>query len=743
MKENRFALPRLFEGKGKSLRQGMLHLMLSSGFLSFLAAVILVVASFFVLRAAVTSSAAELREEAVGAATRYADREVTEKIKGISESRAKEIENRLDKIRTDVACLAEIMDIIADESHSPYPQPLIDARESPVRSGEAYLLYDAMLSAENAEDALADKISRDSESVLYMMPLSKIYDSFAVAVYVASADNYFICVENDPGHEALDFPESFVKGFRPKERPWYVAASHESIAGKPVFTDVYIGVDDGLASISCAMAYYRGGTLAGVAGMGFTLDTISDIVEKAGAGKTGFSFVLDNRGQVILSGRREGLLAPSVGGHGIRDIEEKDLSDALSSMMDGGRGIETVHLDGEEYYLAYVPMDLMGWSFGTLISKKEAVSHVSELRENFSGHMTGFDAALNDTLAAMNKKAAGCIVVAFVIVVALSFRLSRRFVAPLYEIGAGVREIAGGNLDERLDIHTGDEIERLANDINDMTSQMKEYMGHLAAVTSERERIKTELALAASIQAGMLPSVRPDFFGKGSYSLAASMQTAKEVGGDFYDFYMLPGNRLAVTIADVSGKGIGASLFMVVSKTVLKETMLSAAARAGGGEPDYAAAMEAANRRLCEGNEEDMFVTVFFGVLDLASGDFAYVNGGHNPPLIGRGGGFEYLRMKKKSAMLGVIEFEKYHEHHAKLSAGDMIFLYTDGVTEAMDERGEEYTEERLRERLIACRDMDVDGLLAAVREDVAAHAGGAAQSDDITMMALKYLGEG
>ena len=214
------------------------------------------------------------------------------------------------------------------------------------------------------------------------------------------------------------------------------------------------------------------------------------------------------------------------------------------------------------------------------------------------------------------------------------------------------------------------------------------------------------------------------------------MEAAKIVGGDFYDFYLLDEQHLAVTIADVSDKGIPAALFMMCSKTILKNIALT-----GVGAMGYDAVMNLANRQLCEDNDEMMFVTVFFGVLDLETGELAYVNAGHNPPLLCHGGEFTYLRMEQKSSMLGAVEDEVYLEHRLTLAPGDMLFLYTDGVTEAMDAQGKQYSERRLCETLNACKEKNVKEILACVREDMAAHVGEAEQSDDITMLGVRFLG--
>ena len=333
---------------------------------------------------------------------------------------------------------------------------------------------------------------------------------------------------------------------------------------------------------------------------------------------------------------------------------------------------------------------------------------------------------LRDTFFAT---AAGLLIV-FII---YSSFLKKTVLTPIKKLTDGVREIASGNLDKKIDIHTGDEIEHLATCFNAMTDELKNYMENLTKITAEKERISTELNVAKDIQLGMLPH---NFnFGRADFDIYATTNAAKSVGGDFYDFYLLDENHLVMTVADVSGKGIPASLFMVISKTMLKNFTTFANA-----PDDYAAVMMNANNQLCQGNEEMMFVTVFFGVLEIDTGKFIYVNGGHNPPIIyhAKNNSCEYLNVNK-NFVLGGMEDVPYKQQETTLEHGDLIFTYTDGVNEAMNVDNEEYTSERLLEFMNAtdCR-ADLQTLLAAVKADVAKHVGAAEQSDDITMLALR-----
>ncbi|MBO5992983.1 MAG: PP2C family protein-serine/threonine phosphatase, partial [Acidaminococcaceae bacterium] len=288
-----------------------------------------------------------------------------------------------------------------------------------------------------------------------------------------------------------------------------------------------------------------------------------------------------------------------------------------------------------------------------------------------------------------------------------------------------------------LSLQTGDEIERLADSVNNMTADLKTYIADLSKATAENERIATELSVARNIQEGMLPKTFPAFPGIKEFDIYASMQAAKEVGGDFYDFYLVDEDHLAVTIGDVSGKGVPAALFMVVAKTVLQNNMQLLKKAGALGE-----VMARANDRLCQNNEEDMFVTVFMGLLNIRSGEFCYVNAGHNRPLLRFcETGFTYLP-KADTCMMGLMEGMEFPVRKLQMNPGDCLFLYTDGVTEAMDPEGNLFTDGKLKDLLgTVPADMEVKDIMALVSEAVKVHAGDAEQSDDVTMLGLMYKG--
>ena len=286
----------------------------------------------------------------------------------------------------------------------------------------------------------------------------------------------------------------------------------------------------------------------------------------------------------------------------------------------------------------------------------------------------------------------------------------------------GVSEIS------KLDIKTGDEIEILAESVKKMEKDLNTYITELTAVTAEKERIGAELDVAKHIQASMLPWEFPE---REEFEICASMTPAKEVGGDFYDFFMVDDTHLAIVMADVSGKGVPAALFMVIAKTLIKDHTTS--------EKNLGEIFTKVNNLLCESNSEEMFVTAFEGVLDLVTGEFRFVNAGHEVPYICKNdGNFEPYPIKAGFVLAGM-EGMRYRGGSMMFEEGDMLFQYTDGVTEATNSSNELYGDERLHHILQASRDKNTSEILKAVKADIDKFQGEAEQFDDITMLCLKF----
>jgi len=285
-----------------------------------------------------------------------------------------------------------------------------------------------------------------------------------------------------------------------------------------------------------------------------------------------------------------------------------------------------------------------------------------------------------------------------------------------------------------LDIRTGDEVENLGMVMADMERDLSEYMEDLSRAVAERERIGTELSLATRIQAAMLPDASAPFPEHSDFRICASMTPAKEVGGDFYDFFLLDDRRLALVIADVSGKGIPAALFMMASKILLQEHVKS------GCGP--ARALAKINEQICLSNREEMFITVWLGILDLDTGVLTACNAGHEYPILRQPNGDFELVKDKHGFVIGGMADVPYTEYELKLEPGARLFVYSDGVPEATDAHGELFGMERTLRTLNRVGDRDPQTILVQVHEAVDLFVGEAPRFDDMTMLCVEYVGQ-
>ncbi len=285
-----------------------------------------------------------------------------------------------------------------------------------------------------------------------------------------------------------------------------------------------------------------------------------------------------------------------------------------------------------------------------------------------------------------------------------------------------------------LDIHTGDEIENLADIMSDMEKDLAEHEVRIKKITAEEERLGTELHMATQIQQSMMPQVFPPYPDRKEFDLFASMSPAREVGGDFYDFFFIDSDHLGLVIADVSGKGIPAALFMMVAKVILQScAMLGKSA----GET-----LTKTNEALCSNNKVEMFVTVWFGILEISSGKITAANAGHEYPAVRKADGKFELFKDHHGFVIGGLPGIKYKEYELFLEPGDKLFLYTDGVPEATDPDDELFGTQRMIDALNEAPDASVEKILHNVRNSVNRFVKDAEQFDDLTMLCIEYKGK-
>lgn len=320
--------------------------------------------------------------------------------------------------------------------------------------------------------------------------------------------------------------------------------------------------------------------------------------------------------------------------------------------------------------------------------------------------------------------------------------IRKRVITPIFKIQASAEqfvESSRGKKDpdeiiyEDPDIHSEDEVQALSESLVTMATDLKRYMKDLMKETREKERIGAELQVATQIQSSMLPCIFPPFPERDEFDIYATMTPAKEVGGDFYDFFMVDERHLAIVMADVSGKGVPAALFMVIGKTLIKDHTQPGR--------DLGEVFTEVNNILCESNDNGMFITAFEGVLDLETGEFRYVNAGHEMPFIYcKESGYEAYKIRPGFVLAGM-ENIRYKEQKLQLQEGDKIFQYTDGVTEATDKDNQLYGMNRLAEVLNQkCINSSPQETLEFVKKDIDYFVGENEQFDDITMLCLTFV---
>lgn len=323
----------------------------------------------------------------------------------------------------------------------------------------------------------------------------------------------------------------------------------------------------------------------------------------------------------------------------------------------------------------------------------------------------------------------------------LNRRLKRTLVDPLQNIGnaavAYVRDKNNGVTDAEhfssLNIHTGDEIEHLSIIMSDMEQSIKAHEDEVIRLTAENERAHTELDLAARIQMNMLHNHFPAFPDRDEFDIYASMDPAKEIGGDFYDFFFIDETHLCLVMADVAGKGIPAALFMMASMIIIGNTAVT------NEEYDPGAMLETANNMIQLHNSEDMFVTVWLGILDLETGLIKAANAGHEYPAVMHADGEFELLKDKHGFVLGTMEDMKYTTYDLQLEPGAKLFLYTDGVPESTSVDEELFGTDRLIEVLNSVKDDSTDEILRSVKRATDTFVGKAPQFDDLTMLCLEF----
>lgn len=677
-------------------------------------------------------------EEFEQSTTNYVEDEMIDKtckqLLILSDSNAAAIDKRFENINRDVDGIVNLAEHI-------YANPaLYKARKVDLPQRNNYNLSTQLLWSKSINDntTYTEEISKlaNIQDLLYEINYS---NDMISSVYIATESGWMIqadYISNNKYSGEKILPDNY----EASERPWFINAKN-SERGEIVHTEVFQDIHSKSDCIVCSKAVYKGNVFVGVVGVGSYLDEIYQEVDKTKAvleknySNTGYAFLVDENGKIVVSGATSGETA--VIGETNPDLKRSSNSDLRTlseSMQKKESKCTKIKINDKEVFIAYAPLDTLGWSFATVVDAEEILTPANESKEMINTLNSNFNKSVGDSQQVIIIEFIIVTMVLFIVFGFLSIKLGKRISEPVQKLTAEVVGTNGKNLDGLIEFDTNDELEDLANAFNNMRLQIKEYIENIKIITKEKERIHTELLVATNIQNDMLPDSSSMLNSSEEFSIYAVAYPAKEVGGDFYDFFFIDQDHLAFIVADVSGKSVPAGLFMVMAKTLIENQLML------GKNP--AETFEDVNSALCRNNHNGMFLTAWLGFLELSTGKLDYVNAGHNCPLLYEAESNTYSWLTGVSGfVLAGMEDMIYEQKHMVLKKGDKIFVYSDGVPEANDIKGDMYGNAALELFFSRNSSLNPDSFCGQLKTSLEQFQGEAEQFDDITMLFLEYNG--
>ena len=569
-------------------------------------------------------------------------------------------------------------------------------------------------------------IANTSDMMVSLFGASDVTNS----CFIGLPEGVFLVTDDRSGMKFNE--DGSVKSYDPRTRPWYtLAVEKEGLA----FTDVETDAFTGDIGIVCSMPVYVDGELTAVVGSDLFLSSMDEAIQNSDE-NGGFLCVVNRDGHIVFSPKKEGLFAvrSSAEAADLRNSDNPQLASLIADGLNQRTDVREIEIDGTLYYMNASPMETVGWTLLSVFDRSFADQPVDMLQESYEQIQNEAVVAYRDKSAKSNIIVIAVLAAILIGAAANALRLGKKIVKPLNTITQRISNISDQDMEFKMDdeYRTGDEIEVLAESFANISHRTVEYVDQLTTVTAEKERMRTELDMARQIQASMMPSIFPAFPERKEFDIYATVEPAKGVGGDFYDFFLIDEDHLCMVMADVSGKGIPAALFMMVCKIILQScAMLGRSA----GE-----ILTKTNEALCSNNKMEMFVTVWLGILEISTGKVTAANAGHEYPVMMRGGKFEIVK-DKHGLVIGGIDWIKYREYEMQLKPGDKLFLYTDGVVEATRNNSELFGTERMLKALNRMASGRPYEILRSVRSAVDDFVGDDEQFDDLTMLCLEYRG--
>lgn len=662
-----------------------------------------------------TDSSLALGEQAIGESTNALEEDAESYLLRLATDQAEISDMVFERITSEMNVIyAEGKDVISGTDATPERWYFRD--EKPSKPGEVGVIH---LPEGVSIDSVRDEIENLSSFQSLFNPLFHA-DNRLTALYIASSSGPVLFFPWTPRIES---------SFDARIRGWYQEAlSHEGI----VWSDPYVDALGNGLTITCSKRLDNPEqNLTWVIGADITIETINYRIITTQLGEDGYAFLINQKGDVIS---RPGLSAGSTrwdesyNTENFLESSNSDLRNITRDMIAGLSGVTRCRFMEGEKYIAYAPVKSVGWSIGLVVPVEDIIAPAQITSGVIRNASEETHAHITEQMVFLQHVLTVSFILLFFGVIAIAIFFSRFITEPLRILSEGVKKIGSGDLQTSVDITSGDEFEDLAGTFNRMTADLRNYILELRRTTAEKERFTRELEIAQGIQQSFLPDTIPEIPG---IELAVFSSPALEVGGDFYDFIPVGDDEWGLVIADVSGKGVPAALFMALSRTLIRVSTT--------WKSDPASAITEANSLICRDSKTSMFVTLFYLVIDSQKRELTYVNAGHNPPLmLTREKKNDITLLKAEGIALGIIDGIDLGSVTVRLKEGDLVALYTDGITEAMNGAGEEYGMDRFSEILLKCRDKKPDEMIEDIRASVKEFTGTTPQSDDITLILIK-----
>ena len=683
--------------------------------------------SIFFIRSSAVDSSKELGEnasaESAEALMKHLEQRIADQAADKTMLAAQKLEAYSDSIRIAADCVETLLanpgDYAPREVNS--PQPENDGKWTMQRGfankGYSYEdLRDETMLMGNMEEIFASIVAQNDN---------------VTTVYLGTEDG--LMVAYDPKYVSPDEGETELY-YNYFDASWYQLgksmAENAEKTERYAFSDTYQdGYGRGL-TITCVAPFTDAeGNFSGCVAMDILMKDLNASMVNDGIVVPSYAMLIDRDGRYI-AGKDVDENAETMS-----SIFDADGDPALrltgETILSGRQGVVSTGNDENAMYIAYSTIDSTDWILCVLTPVSSVLQPAVAIRESIDQNT---DNVVDSVQQGIKTVLLSCLTMSDVILILVTLfagRVSRKISDPLKQLEADVRLISDGDLERRTEVKTDDEIGSLASSFNIMSDSLQKYIADLKDATAKEERLVGEMNAATDIQASMLPRDFVKFCEGKPFTLFASMDPAKAVGGDFYDYFMIDDDHLGLVMADVSGKGVPAALFMVVAMTLIRNR-----AQMGGGPAEI---LRYVNEKLCKENDGGMFVTVWFATIELSTGRGLAANAGHEHPTLCRAGGRYELVVYRHGPAVAVMEGLPFKEHSFELHPGDTLFVYTDGVPEATNQANELFGTDRMLTALNEDPQADPEMLLANVRKGIDRFVGDAEQFDDTTMLALSW----